>query len=297
MRRVIVAATILALLAGCGRAATRPVAKPVSAPLPRPAPIAAVATPTATAAVQVLKPDPALRIPILMYHVVGIRPARAPYPNLYVAPTLFAAQMAALAHAGYAPLTLQGAWDVWHGKAEAPAHPIVLSFDDGYAGVYENAVPVLKARGWPAVLNLQTGRLDIPGGLSDAQIRQMVADGWEIADHTVTHPDLTRVSATRLHAELHDSARVIRLRFGVTPRFFCYPAGRYNATVIAAVRAAGFLGATTTWPGEADLAVDGAYRLDRVRVNGGESAAALVAALRGLAREKPTAPPAAFPAR
>ena len=48
--------------------------------------------------------------------------------------------------------------------------------------------------------------------------------------------------------------------------FFCYPAGRYDDTVVAAAKAAGFLGATTTDYGLArpsDL-----YTLSRVRISG-----------------------------
>ena len=59
--------------------------------------------------------------------------------------------------------------------------------------------------------------------------------------------------------------------------FFCYPSGRYDDAVVAAVKAAGYLGATTTNFGLArpqDL-----YTLARVRVNGGEGARGLAAAL------------------
>ncbi len=48
--------------------------------------------------------------------------------------------------------------------------------------------------------------------------------------------------------------------------FFCYPSGRYDAAVIAAVRAAGFLGATTENQGDASPR-EGFFTLDRVRVN------------------------------
>jgi hypothetical protein len=58
--------------------------------------------------------------------------------------------------------------------------------------------------------------------------------------------------------------------------FFCYPSGRYDATVEAAVRSAGFVGATTTHPGLARR-TDDPFALPRVRVSGGESPAALVA--------------------
>jgi hypothetical protein len=60
--------------------------------------------------------------------------------------------------------------------------------------------------------------------------------------------------------------------------FFCYPAGRYDATVEAAVRAAGYLGATTVQPGLAGPRGD-RYALPRIRVNGSETPAQVLAAI------------------
>ena len=55
--------------------------------------------------------------------------------------------------------------------------------------------------------------------------------------------------------------------------FFCYPAGRYDDTVIAAVKAAGFLGATTTREGLATPRH--LFTLNRVRVDGTDGVAGL----------------------
>jgi len=59
--------------------------------------------------------------------------------------------------------------------------------------------------------------------------------------------------------------------------FFCYPAGRYDSRVIAAVRRAGFRGATTTNEGLARR--DEPFTLRRIRVSGGDGVDGLVAAL------------------
>ena len=74
----------------------------------------------------------------------------------------------------------------------------------------------------------------------------MIASGWEIDAHSVTHPDLRRVSARRLAAEVAGSRRTLQARFGVASDFFAYPYGRFDPAVRGAVRRAGFLGATTT---------------------------------------------------
>ena len=234
-------------------------------------------------------------IPILMYHVIASPPPHYPWWRLFVTPALFARQMAALRQAGYQAITLRQAYAIWAGRAQPPAHPVVLSFDDGYQSQYTAALPVLRRLGWPALLNLQVGRIGVPGGLSQSQVRGLLAAGWEVADHTVTHPDLTTLAPAALEREVAGSRRTLRRDFGVRVRFFCYPAGRYNPAVIASVRRAGFLAATTTWPGIAYPPVGGWWTLNRVRVDANEAPARLLAVLRWYESHPPAAPPAAFP--
>jgi peptidoglycan/xylan/chitin deacetylase (PgdA/CDA1 family) len=219
-------------------------------------------------------------VPILMYHVVGVPPAGAPYPALFVAPELFAAQMYALHRAGWTAVTLEEAYRSWHGGPGLPRKALVVSFDDGYSGQSTHAARTLRALGWPGVLDLEVHNLHVAGGLHALQVERMLAAGWELASHTLTHPDLTTVDPARLRRELAGSRALLRREFHAPVRFFCYPAGRYDARVEAAVRAAGYAGATTEVPGAASSASD-PYALPRVRVNGGESPAAVLAAVAG----------------
>jgi peptidoglycan/xylan/chitin deacetylase (PgdA/CDA1 family) len=217
-------------------------------------------------------------VAILAYHHVAAPPHGAANPSLWVRPALFRRQVGALARAGYRAVTLERVWRSWHGGPSLPARPVVLSFDDGYASQYRSAAAALRAHGWPGVLNLQLGRLGKPGGLSSAQVRSMIARGWEIDAHSVTHPDLTKVDPRRLAAEVAGSRRAIRDAFGVDASFFAYPYGRHDAMVRHAVLAAGFLGATTVHRGLASPRQD-RFALDRITVPGRMSPRALLAAL------------------
>jgi peptidoglycan/xylan/chitin deacetylase (PgdA/CDA1 family) len=216
-------------------------------------------------------------VPILMYHVLSAPPANAPYPELYVRPADFGAEVAWLVGHGYQAVTLQRVFDSWRGAAALPARPIVLSFDDGYLSDVKTALPVLKAQRWPGVLDLEVANLKPVWGIRPPGVRKLIAAGWEIDDHTLTHPDLTTVDALRLRDEVDGSRAAIRKRFHVPVNFFCYPAGRYDAAVIAAVQRAGFLGATTSNYG---LAKPGElYTLARVRVDGSDGVKGLAAKL------------------
>lgn len=218
-------------------------------------------------------------VPILLYHHVATPPRDAPSPALYVPASLFARQVAALDRAGYTAVTLGQAWRHWEEGAQLPSRPVILSFDDGFRDQFANAAPLLRKRRWPGVLNLQSARLGARAGLSRRQVRRMLRDGWELGAHSVTHPDLTAVSPARLEEEVEESRTVLRAAFPSQPvDFFCYPFGRSNAAVEEAVRAAGFLGATTTRRGAASPA-DGAFALDRMVVTGNFSPARLVRAV------------------
>jgi peptidoglycan/xylan/chitin deacetylase (PgdA/CDA1 family) len=211
-------------------------------------------------------------VPVLFYHVINRPPPGTPQPELWVSREDFAAQVAALARRGYHAVTLQQIYDAWRRGGLLPSKPIVFSFDDGYHSQYSNALPILRARGWPGVLNLQVKLLETD--LRPPQVRAMIQAGWEVDAHTFTHPDLTMLPADRLRHEVVGSRQAIRRRFGVPVNFFCYPAGRFDRAVEAEVRAAGYLGATTTQPGLASPA-GSTFELRRIRVNGSDGVAGL----------------------
>ena len=215
-------------------------------------------------------------VPVLMYHAIGTPPVDAPYPELFVSRGLFRAQVRALAAAGYRAVTLDHVWRAWHGRATLPRRPVVLSFDDGYRGDFGAAMPILRRRGWPGVLNLLVANLHRHDwGLRVWMVRRMIRNGWEVDSHTLTHPNLTTVSPAQLRREVGRSRVVLRRLFHAPVDFFCYPSGAFDPAVIAAVRRAGYLGATTTLPGLAQPSQPDTLR--RVRVAGGELPSALLA--------------------
>jgi peptidoglycan/xylan/chitin deacetylase (PgdA/CDA1 family) len=218
-------------------------------------------------------------VPILMYHVIGTPPPGAAYPGLWVTGETFRAEVDALARAGYRAVTLDTALDAWRGRARLPAHPIVLSFDDGYLGQGTIAGPVLAAHRWPGVINVALHNLGTPGGISATRLRTLVRAGWEVDAHSLTHPDLTTLGPAALRREVAGSRAALRRRLGVPVDAFCYPAGRYDAAVEAAVRAAGYRAATTEVPGAARPSGD-RFTLPRLRVDGADTPVTLLSRVR-----------------
>jgi peptidoglycan/xylan/chitin deacetylase (PgdA/CDA1 family) len=216
-------------------------------------------------------------VPVLMYHVINPPPPGAPYPGLYVPAGEFAAQMRALKAAGWHAVTMDQLEAYWtRGVPLGPGKPIVLTFDNGYASQYTNALPILKKLGWVGDENIQlSGLPPSQGGLSNDQVRGLLAAGWELDTQGISHADLITLDAAELHYQVATAREILRTRYGVAVNWFCYPSGHYDATVIAEVKAAGFVGSTTVIPGWAAPGED-PYRLPRLRVLGGTSPSALL---------------------
>jgi peptidoglycan/xylan/chitin deacetylase (PgdA/CDA1 family) len=201
-------------------------------------------------------------VPILEYHVLGPAPEDAPYPELYVTRPDFHQQMDWLEEHGYQAVTLEQVQDAWYHGGRLPPKPVVLQFDDGYRPQYTYALPELRRHGWAGVLNLKAEGSD----LYESNVKAMIAAGWELAAHTIHHSDLTTLGAAELEEEVAGSRKLLQREYGVPVNNFCYPAGQFDATVIAAVEAAGYTGATTEIPGYASR--DKPFELARFEILG-----------------------------
>ncbi|HEX6688540.1 MAG TPA: polysaccharide deacetylase family protein [Solirubrobacterales bacterium] len=213
-------------------------------------------------------------MPVLEYHVLGAAPSDEPYPDLYVSRPDFHRQMNWLDEHGYEAVTLEQVEAAWYDDATLPPKPVVVSFDDGYRPQFTYALPELRWHGWAGVLNLKAEGSD----LYTSNVEAMIDAGWELAAHTIHHLDLTELDSAQLKEEVAGSREILRREYGVPVNDFCYPAGQFDAAVIAAVEAAGYVGATTEIRGDATRSHP--YELDRYEVLGSGGLAGMVADLR-----------------
>lgn len=182
-------------------------------------------------------------LPILTFHDVDDRQAVITFP-----PDVFRTGLTALHEKGYRTLDLVEAAFLLRSGETIPEKSLVLTFDDGFRGVYDNAFPTLRRLGMTATVFLSVGgpRASCPEGrlpslegrsmLSWEEIREMHGFGVRFGAHTLTHPDLTRVNPDRIDRELGVSKRIIEEELGVPVDSFAYPFGRYDETVRTLVR-------------------------------------------------------------
>src|SRR5438309_1287456 len=89
-------------------------------------------------------------VPILMYHQV--MPQRvAGFRKYTVTARAFRAQMSYLRRAGYAPVSMSDLLDFHTNNGRLPQRPVVITFDDGFQGCLDHAVPVLERFGFTAI--------------------------------------------------------------------------------------------------------------------------------------------------
>jgi peptidoglycan/xylan/chitin deacetylase (PgdA/CDA1 family) len=229
-----------------------------------------------------------------MYHVIAPPPPGAPFPGLYVPKPEFAAQMQALKQAGWQAVTMDQLEAFWTKGVPLPGHgkPVVLTFDNGYHSQYANAMPVLKKLGWVGDENIQLkGLPPSQGGLTNAEVKGLIAAGWELDTQGISHADLITLTPSELNYEVATARKIIQRRYHVPVNWFCYPSGHYNAAVIQEVKAAGYVGSTTVVPGWASGGSD-PYRLPRLRVLNGTSPSSLLSEIEAI-RNDP-APPGSY---
>ncbi|MBI3320801.1 MAG: polysaccharide deacetylase family protein, partial [Candidatus Omnitrophica bacterium] len=145
-----------------------------------------------------------------------------------------------LRHRGYQTVSSKHfrAWQ--QGQGTLPERAVALTFDDGYAGHFELAVPLLIRYRFTGTFFVTVERVGQPGYLSWEQLRRCVFLGMEIGAHGMTHRPLTSLSRVELHDELAHAKRILEERLGVPIRALAAPGGFWNGAVTDAAKRAGY---------------------------------------------------------
>ena len=252
MRRFLAAFMVFFLLTGCSTPdvmaffmteTPTPTATPVPTATFTPLPTAtatliptATATPppTATATpVLTVKGPGKILCPILLYHhikAVAQVPVPAVAVQTYISPDNFRAEMQALKDWGYTAIPISLLVKAINFGAPLPDRPVVITFDDGDISIYNTAFPIMKEFGFVGVNYIVANRLDSVGFINTAQLKEMIAAGWEVGSHSMTHTDLT--TSPDLDWEIGQSKADLEDALGVKVTTFAYPFGSYSDHII-----------------------------------------------------------------
>jgi len=192
-------------------------------------------------------------INILMYHQVGhfapMREHRASYCRV----DRFAAQMAWLHRFGYRVLSMDEVVACIAGQAPIPPRAVALTFDDGYQNFHDEAWPILRRYGFPAIVYLVAGLVgkradwvhDRPPLMPVERIRALRREGCHFGGHSTSHVKLAGLPAERVRAEVAGCKAALEDLLGERVDHYCYPYGSHDLASVEAAAEAGWRSATT----------------------------------------------------
>jgi peptidoglycan/xylan/chitin deacetylase (PgdA/CDA1 family) len=184
---------------------------------------------------------------ILEYHNVSTSTSA----DTSISPANFRTQMEYLRDNGFRVLPLQDVVKALRAGTALPEKTAVITFDDGYRSVYDEAFPLLKAFGWPFTVFVTTGQVASTRTSLYAswdQLREMGTAGATLANHTVSHlymieqreGETEAAWLQRLEGEITQAELTIEEQTGQSHKLLAYPYGEYNAAIKALVDRLGY---------------------------------------------------------
>jgi peptidoglycan/xylan/chitin deacetylase (PgdA/CDA1 family)/ribosomal protein L24E len=214
------------------------------------------------------RPVAARPVPVLLYHHVRV-PPRGSGPGeaaLTVLPADFAEQIALLRSAGYTAVSLAEVMAARSG-GPLPAHPVVITFDDGYVDYATEALPVLRAAGYTSTVYVISGMVGAPDHMDVGLLQTVAHRGAVIGAHTVHHVNMATASPGVQASEASESRRALQQWTGQSVSDFAYPFGASSRAAEIAVANAGFRDAVLAGGGVTTPSSD-PYALPRVHAAG-----------------------------
>lgn len=176
-------------------------------------------------------------VPILLYHHVSDT-IQSQYS---VTTAALEEQMKWLHDNGYETITISDLARLIRDGGSVPGRPVVITFDDGYLDLYQNAYPILQEYGFAGTAFIIGETVDTRGNLSSDQLRELISQGWEIGSHSMHHTDLTL--GIGWHEEITASKSYFEDKLGVEIRTFAYPYGLADSAVMDYTYSAGYTSA------------------------------------------------------
>lgn len=164
------------------------------------------------------------------------------------------------------------------GEINIPDPSVVITIDDGFDSIHDEAYPVLKEFGFPFTFFIYTNFLGGSGRtLSIDEIKEMMKNGGTLGSHSVSHPYVSKVRVERnkgaeayakfLRKEMVESAKILEEKIGVRPTVYAYPGGYYADDMFEVAEAAGYEALFTVNPAKTVFATSN-FEINRYVIHG-----------------------------
>lgn len=183
---------------------------------------------------------------VLIYHRFG----EDKYPTTNIGVARFREQLEYLKNNAYTVIPLQQLLQSLRQGTKLPERSVVITIDDGYRSVYENAWPVLRDYGYPFTVFLYVKATENKhwNYMNWDQVKEMKAAGVDFQNHGFAHDHMAFIPAGMdldeyrawMRTDLAVSARIFTERLAERPRYFAVPYGEYNKDLLDEVRSLGY---------------------------------------------------------
>lgn len=119
---------------------------------------------------------------------------------------------------------------------------LTISIDDGHPSDCKSA-ELLSKYGLKATFYIP--KINPEREVMDEPVIKKLADAFEIGGHTYSHKPLCGIPVNEIKKEVQDGKNWIEQLLGREVTAFCYPRGKFNTSIINAVRDSGFKGGRT----------------------------------------------------
>lgn len=183
---------------------------------------------------------------ILLYHHVSHSTPKV----TSVSPDTFREHMQYLAE-HHQVLPLKEVIETLQNKQPLPDKVVVITFDDGYKNIYDNAHPILKEFSFPYTIFINPPLIGIVGYQLDwHQIKIMANEGASFANHGSQHSHMLTKNKSeseeswlrRSLLEIETAETILKNNLGYSLKYFAYPYGEFDLKLKNRLRANGYIG-------------------------------------------------------
>lgn len=188
-------------------------------------------------------------IPILLYHRIGPSVSQPGSMGLSISSGCFERQLRFLKERRFRIVDLDTALAMRSGRIPPERRCVSITFDDGYLDTYTEAFPLLLRYNAAATVfivpglmgKMSTWKTRNPSRLLDwPQAREMMRHGIRFANHTYTHPNLTRLDEARVRDEIGDAHKRIEDSLGTPTTMLSYPYGAFTRDLMKIIESMGY---------------------------------------------------------
>ena len=172
-----------------------------------------------------------LQIPVFVYHDIVGDESQIQYDYMQTTYDTFKKQITGLMKLGYKPISYQDLEDYKNGKKAIPKWSFVITFDDGYTGVYTYAYQFAKEQNIPMTSFINNNTI----GTEDVfynwnQAKEMEESGLiSIYSHGLTHARYNEETPQKLLEDTNKSYEELDEKLGNNRlKVFTYPYGLHT---------------------------------------------------------------------